>query len=98
MILFYFIKGNAQFAQKVNRSEFKQNHHRNWKYYKSCYFYVFITKVIKTYNYFFVTVLFNFFMGQALTNYFWGLQKNINISFPLNEFLPFNTKYHKCAD
>ena len=60
--------------------------------------FTFSSQKLKTYNYFFVTVLFNFFMGQALTDYFLGLQKNINGPFPLNEFLPFNTKYHKCAD
>ena len=33
------VKGNAQFVQKVTFEplmDFKQNHHRSWKYYKSC--------------------------------------------------------------
>ena len=47
---------------------------------------------------FFVTVLFNFFIRQTLTDDFWGLHENMNCMFPLSEFLPFNTKYHKCAD
>ena len=32
---------------------------------------------------FFVTVLFNIFMGQTLTDDFWGLNKNMNCAFPL---------------
>ena len=37
---FYYFKGNAQFVQKVTFEpllDFKQNHYRSWKYYKSCY-------------------------------------------------------------
>ena len=34
-------------------------------------------------SYFFVTVLFNIFMTQTLTDYFWGLYKNMNCAFPL---------------
>ena len=33
---------------------------------------------------FFVTVLFNFFMRQTLTDDFGGLHKNMNCAFPLN--------------
>ena len=29
------------------------------------------------------TVLFNFFMRQTLADYFWGLHKNMNCTFPL---------------
>ena len=32
----------------------------------------------------FVTVLFNIFMRQTLTDDFWGLHKNMNCAFPLN--------------
>ena len=32
---------------------------------------------------FFVTVLFNIFMRQALTDDFWVLHKNVNCAFPL---------------
>ena len=32
---------------------------------------------------FFVTVLFNIFMRQTLTDYFGGLHKNMNCAFPL---------------
>ena len=32
---------------------------------------------------YFVTVLFNIFMRQTLTDYFWGLHKNMNCAFPL---------------
>ena len=45
-----------------------------------------------------MTVLFNFFMKQRLIIDFWGLHKNLNCAFPGNQFLPFNNKYHKCAD
>ena len=31
-----------------------------------------------------VAVLFNVFMRQTLTNAFWGLNKNMNCAFPLN--------------
>ena len=33
---------------------------------------------------YFVTVLFNIFMRQTLTEDFWGLHKNMNCAFPLN--------------
>ena len=33
---------------------------------------------------FLVTVLFNIFMRQTLTDDFWGLHKNMNCAFPLN--------------
>ena len=33
---------------------------------------------------YFVTVLFNIFMRQTLTDDFWGLHKNMNCAFPLN--------------
>ena len=32
---------------------------------------------------FFVTVLFNIFMRQTLTDNFWGLHKTMNFAFPL---------------
>ena len=32
---------------------------------------------------FFLTVLFDTFMSQKLTDYFWGLHKNTNYAFPL---------------
>ena len=35
---------------------------------------------------FFVTLLFNIFMRQTLTDDFWELQKNKNCAFPLNRF------------
>ena len=35
----------------------------------------------------FVKVLFNIFMRQTLTNYFWGLHKNMNCAFPLKKTL-----------
>ena len=35
---------------------------------------------------FFVTLLFNIFMRQTLTNDFWGLHKNMNCAFPLINF------------
>ena len=34
---------------------------------------------------FFVTVLFNIFMCQTLTDVFWGLHKNMNCAFPLKD-------------
>ena len=37
----------------------------------------------KTQLLFFVTVLFNIFIRQTLTNDFWGLHKNMNCKFPL---------------
>ena len=36
---------------------------------------------------FFVTVLFNIFMTQTLTDDFWGLYKNMNCAFPLKAFM-----------
>ena len=33
---------------------------------------------------FFVTVLFNIFLGQTLTDGFWGLHKNMNCAFRLS--------------
>ena len=36
----FFLKGNAQFFQKVTFEplmDFKQNHYGSWKYYKNCY-------------------------------------------------------------
>ena len=35
---------------------------------------------------FFVTLLFNFFMRQTLTDDFWRLHKNMNCAFPLSKF------------
>ena len=35
---------------------------------------------------FFLTVLFNVFMRQTLTNDFWGLHKNMNCTFPLKKY------------
>ena len=32
---------------------------------------------------FFLTVLFDTFMSQKLSDYFWGLHKNMNYAFPL---------------
>ena len=43
---------------------------------------VFFTQVIKTNNYFFVTVIFNIFMRQTASD-FLGLHKNLNHKFPL---------------
>ena len=40
-------------------------------------------KSFLTHNYFFVTVLFNIFMKQTLTDDFWGLHKNMNCAFSL---------------
>ena len=40
---------------------------------------------------FFVTVLFNIFMRQTLTNDFWGLHKIMSCAFPLNYKIKFTT-------
>ena len=85
-------KGNTQFAEKVSLEpliNFTQNHHRSWKYYKSCYFLNFYSlKVIKNTQLILLllggTVLFNIFIRQTLTEDFWGLHKNINCAFPLS--------------
>ena len=41
---------------------------------------------------FFMAVLFNIFMRQALTDTFWVLHRNINCAFPLNE-TPYKVSY-----
>ena len=41
---------------------------------------------------FFVTVLFNIFMRQTLTDDFWGLYRNMNCTFPLSRCLAILTK------
>ena len=41
---------------------------------------------------FFVTVLFNIFLRQTLTDDFWGLHKNMNCAFPLKGTLSPQTK------
>ena len=47
----------------------------------------------KTHNYSFVTVFFNIFMRQTLTDDFWGLHKNKICLFPL-KFLSNNLTGH----
>ena len=37
-----------------------------------------------------MTVLFNIFMRQTLTDDFWGLHKNINCAFPLSLIIRYN--------
>ena len=82
--------------------DFKQNHHRSWKYYiqKLLLSKVFFTKVIKTHDYFFCEkkrkkkVLFNFFMTQTIADNCWGLRKNLNCVFPL-KFLNVNKNQFK---
>ena len=44
-------------------------------------------KLLKHTIRFFVTVLFNIFIRQTLTDDFWGLHKNMNCAFPLNKHL-----------
>ena len=53
---------------------------------KATTFKSFLHQAIKTHNDFLVTVLFNIFMRQTLTDYFWGLHKNMNCTFPLTKF------------
>ena len=50
-------------------------------------------EVIKTHDYFFVTALFQIFMGQTLTDNFWGLHKKMNCAFPLTKFRFLLTKF-----
>ena len=38
-------------------------------------------------HYFFVTVQFNIFMRQTLTDDFWGFHKNMNRAFPLTTYM-----------
>ena len=44
---------------------------------------------------FFVTVLFNIFMRQTLTNDFWGLHKIMNCAFPLMRLFLLLVVFHK---
>ena len=66
-----------QFVQKVTFEplmDFKQSHHI-----------MEVGNITKAATItFFVTVLFNIFMRQTLTDDFWGLHKNMNCAFPLN--------------
>ena len=39
---------------------------------------------------FFVKMLFNIFMRQTLTEYFWGVHRNMNCTFALNVYLRFS--------
>ena len=50
---------------------------------KAAAFKSFLHQSYKNTQILFLTVLFNFFMRQTLTNDFWGLHKNINCAFPL---------------
>ena len=51
---------------------------------KAATFESFLHLVIKTHNYFFVTVLFNIFIKETLISDFLGLHTNMNCMFPLN--------------
>ena len=42
-------------------------------------------------HYFFVTVLFNIFMRQTLTDDFWEIHKNMNCAFPLKTVMILGT-------
>ena len=72
-------KGNVQFIKKLTFSTFDGFQTKPlWKLVileKLLLLKVFFTLLIKTHNYFFVTVLFNIFMRQTLTDDVWGLQK-----------------------
>ena len=84
------LKGNAQFVQKATFEllmDFKQNHNcimevgNITKAATSESFLHLSYKIIQLL--FFVTVLFNIFMRQTLTDDFWGLDKTMNCAFPL---------------
>ena len=70
------LKENAQFVKKLTFEplmDFKRNHCKSWKYYKSCYFkIVFHLSYKNAQRLFFVTVFFNIFMRQTLTDDFLG--------------------------
>ena len=59
---------------------------------------------MKTHIYFFVTVLFNIFMRQTLTDDFGGLHKNMNCAFPSSHNIliynraTFNNRVLCCVD
>ena len=81
------LKGNAQFIQKVtfnlwwvsNKTIMEVGNITKAATFKS-----FLHLSYKnTQLLFFVTVLFNIFMRQTLTDNFWGLHKNMNCAFPL---------------
>ena len=57
-----------EFGNIAKAATFKSFHHRSYK---------------NTQLLFFVTVLFDIFMRQTLTDDFWGLHKNMNCAFPL---------------
>ena len=76
-----FLKGNAQFFQKVTFEplmDFKQNHYGSCKYYKSCYFSkVFFKRDIKTHSYFFCDIAFQYFHETNINRLFLGVTQKI---------------------
>ena len=80
-------KGNAQFVQKVTFEplmDLKQNHYEVGNISKAAIFKSFLQLNYKnTKLLYFLTVLFNIFMKQTLTDDFCGLHKNMNCAFPL---------------
>ena len=62
---------------------------------KAATFKIFLHLKLENTEYFFVTVLFNTFMRQALTDDFWGLHKNLNHTFPLKLFYTQSIKNDK---
>ena len=63
---------------------------------KAATFKIFLHLIYKnTQLLFFVTVLFNIFMRQTLTDDFWGLHKNMNCAFPLISYF---FKYYFAQD
>ena len=82
----FSIKGNTQFLEKVTFEpfmDFKQNHYRSRKYYKTAIFKSLIHLGYKNTQLLFLwTAFFNIFMRQTLTNDFCVLHKNMNCAFP----------------
>ena len=80
-------KGNAQFVKKVTFEpllDFQKTIMEVQNIVKTANFKIFLHLSYKNTITFFVTVLFNIFMRQKLTDDFWGLHKNMNCTFPLS--------------
>ena len=79
------IKGNAQFVQKVTFEPWISNKTvmEVGSIIKAATFKSFLHLTYKYKQLFFLTVLFDNFMIQTLTDDFWGLHKNMNCPFPL---------------
>ena len=79
------IKGNAQFVQKVTFEPWISNKTvmEVGNIIKAATFKSFLHLTYKYKQLFFLTVLFDNFMIQTLTDHFWGLHKNMNCPFPL---------------